>query len=96
MKVYVITETSDNGEQFEDYREFTFVIAVYSSMELAEKAIMALLPTKVPSKQDVIYEYTEEHPNGIPKMSEDGSIEWEVTDWTTPLYQIHEQDLRES
>ena len=94
-KVYVITETSDNGEQYEDYREFTDVIAVYSSLELAEKA-MAQLPTKVPSKQDVVYEYTDEHPNGIPKMDENGQIEYEVVDWCTPYYAIHEQYLRES
>lgn len=95
MKVYVITETSDNGEQFEDYREFTSVVGVYSSLELAEKA-MTQLPTSVPCKQDVVYEYTDEHPEGIPKVDENGSIEWEVTGWTTPYYEIHEQDLIES
>jgi hypothetical protein len=95
MKVYVITETSDNGEQFEDYREFTDVIAVYSSMELAEKA-MAQLPTEVPARQDVAYEYTDEHPNGVPKMDENGSIMYETISWTTPLYSIHERDLIES
>lgn len=93
MKVYVTTRTSDNGEQFEEYREFTEVIDVYSSYEEAKKAIESL-PTSIPCAYDEVYEYTEEHPFGIPKVDENGCIEFAPVNWSDAIYNIVERELK--
>lgn len=92
MKVYVTTLTSDNGEQFESYREFTEVLEVYSSYEEAKKAIESL-PTSIACGYDIVYEYTEEHPFGIPKVDEDGSYEYQAVNWSYAFYNIVEREL---
>lgn len=95
MKVFVITVTSGNGEQYEDYREITCIVGVYSSLELAE-SVMCKLPASVPAQSDVVYDWSDEHKMEVPKTDENGMVVYETTIWTTAYYFIHEQDLIES
>jgi hypothetical protein len=94
MKVYVVTETSDNGQQYEDYREYTSVVGVYASEELANKAI-SLLPTTVPTDYQPVYEYTDEYPDGAPALDENGCIKYEPISYTSARYYVHVQELVE-
>ena len=94
MKVYVVTETSNNGQQFEDYREYTSVVGVYASEELANKAI-ALLPTTIGIDYEPVYEYTDEHPHGVPASDENGSILYEPMNFVEVSYHVYEKELVE-
>lgn len=96
MKVYIILEETDNGQQFEDYRTYTQVLAVFNSKELAEKYVENA-PKSIPTEYGPVMEYADENsfePIGV-KLDEKGEEIWEPLGYCTPTYNIVEQDILE-
>jgi hypothetical protein len=97
MTIFIILERTDNGEQFEDYREFTTVLTVHSTREAAEKAI-ELLPKTAGINYAPVYadHFTGNTSDPEPwfKTDEKGEVLTEPTSFVPITYEIEERELR--
>lgn len=92
MKVFIVLATSNNGEQFEDYREFTDISGVFSTKELAEKHIENS-PKTCPSNYEPVYTEDPETGQQYQDSDEDGNLLWEACGVSTISYNIYEDEL---
>lgn len=96
MKVYIVLEETDNGQQFEDYRTYTQIVAVFNSKELAEKYVENA-PKSIPTEYGPVMEYADENnfePIGV-KLDENGEEIWEPLGYCIPSYNIIEEEILE-
>jgi hypothetical protein len=96
MKVWIITSTVGNGEQYEDYRETFNVEGVFSSKQKAEEELK-----KLPKSVAVIFEpkYAEHFtgwtsdPEPWYETDENGEVILEPILWEKPIYSIEEHEI---